>query len=107
MKRKLFLVVLVAIVAMMFAACATSAPVPESPDKDKAIALYAEVQTLQKECITKNVSAYANRDAAVPTSWGRAESIQFLGSQYMEKKMYTEALQPLGQAKVYYTGYLK
>ncbi len=105
MKRKLFLVVLVAMVAMMFAACASSAPAPESPDKDKALALYAEVKDLHAQCIAKNVKTYVERDK--PTSWGRAESIEFLGAQYIEKKMYTEALQPLGQAKVYYTDFLK
>ena len=96
MKRKLFLVVLVAFVAMMFAACATSAPVPESPDKDKAVALYAEVNALRDKFLTQ-------KKDLTQEPYGRAESIYALSSIYMEKKMYTEALPGLGQAKTYYT----
>lgn len=100
MKRKLFLVVLVAIVAFMFASCASSASAPESPDKDEAVALYAEVNNLRTEFLKQGKDLTKD-------PYGRAESIYALGSIYMEKKMYTEALQPLGQAKTYYSGFLK
>ncbi len=101
MKRKLFLVVLVAIVGMMFVACASSAPAAAADPKEaEAKALYAEVQDLQAKCLAAGLDKKNS-------NWGRAESIQFLGMQYMEKKMYTAAMEPLGQAKVYYTGYLK
>ena len=100
MKRKLFLVVLVVLAAMMFAACASSAPVAADPAEAEAKALYAEVNDLQTKCIA------AGMDKS-KSNWGRAESIHFLGSVYMENEMYTAALEPLGQAKVYYTGYLK
>jgi hypothetical protein len=100
MKRKLFLVVLVAIVALMFASCASSEKAPADPAEAEAKALYAEINDLQAKCLA------AGLDKKV-SSWGRAESIHFLATQYMEKGMYTAALQPAGQAKVYYEGYLK
>ena len=100
MKRKLFLVVLVAIVGMMFVACASAPAAAADPKEAEAKALYAEVQDLQAKCLAAGLDKKNS-------NWGRAESIQFLGAQYMEKKMYTAAMEPLGQAKVYYTGYLK
>ncbi|MDX9800863.1 MAG: hypothetical protein RBT69_05940 [Spirochaetia bacterium] len=100
MKRKLFLVVLVAIVAMMFVACASSESAPADPKEAEAKALYAEVLDLEAKCLAAGLDKKMS-------NWGRAESIQFLATQYMEKKMYTAAMEPLGQAKVYYTGYLK
>ena len=98
MKRKLFLILLVAMLSMMFVACASS-KAPADPAKDEATALFEEVNTLKAECEAAGLDKTAGK-------WGRAESIYFLGSTYFEKEMYTESLQPLGQAKTYFTGFL-
>lgn len=102
MKRKLFLVVLVAIVAMMFAACASSAKTeaPASPDQEKAVALFAEVNTLRADFLKQGKDLTKD-------PYGRAEAIYELSRIYMDKKMYTEALPGLGQCKTYYTNFLK
>lgn len=102
MKKKLILVVLAVMVIMLFAACASSgstAATKESPNKAEAMALYDEVNTLRTESMDAG-------DAKTQDDFGRAESIYELGRIYMEKGMYTEALQPLGQAKTYFSGYL-
>ena len=98
MKRKLFLILLVAMLSMMFVACASS-KAPADPAKDEATALLAEVDGLKAECEAAGGEAKFG-------SWGRAVSIYDLGTTYLDKGMYTEALQPLGQAKTYFSGYL-
>lgn len=100
MKKKLILVVLAVMAIMLFVACASSgSTAKESPDKAEAVALYDEVNNLRTESM-------AAGDAKTQSDFGRAESIYELGRIYMEKGMYTEALQPLGQAKTYFSGYL-
>ena len=98
MKRKLFLILLVAMLSMMFVACA-STKAPADPAMDEAVALFDEVNVLKAECEAAGLDKTAGK-------WGRAESIYFLGATYMEKDMYTAALQPLGQAKTYFSGFL-
>ena len=98
MKRKLFLILLVAMLSMMFVACASTSA-PADPAKDEATALYEEVNTLKAECETAGLDKTAGK-------WGRAISIYELGSIYMDKEMFTEALPPLGQAKTYFSGFL-
>ena len=96
MKRKLFLILLVAMISMMFVACASKADAPADPAKDEAVALMDEVNSLKADA----------EAAGAPESfgkWGRAMSIYDLGVTYFDKEMYTESLQPLGQAKTYFT----
>ena len=96
MKRKLFLLVLVALLSMMFVACASGTKAPADPAMDEAVALMAEVNALKAEA----------EAAGAPESfgkWGRAMSIYDLGVTYFEKDMFTASLQPLGQAKTYFT----
>lgn len=96
MKRKLFLILLVAMLSMMFVACASSTKAPADPAQDEAMALMEEVNMLKAEA----------EAAGAPESfgkWGRAMSIYDLGTTYFDKEMYTASLQPLGQAKTYFT----
>jgi hypothetical protein len=91
--------IVAAIVGLMFVSCASSGAAA-SPDKDEAIALYNEVKALRAEFLKQGKDV-------TQEPYGRAEGIYALSELYIEKKMYTEALPGLGQAKTYYTGFLK
>ncbi len=95
MKRKLFIILLIAMLSVMFVACASSAKAPADPKKDEAVALMDEVNKLKAEAVKMGAPEKQKK-------WGRAESIYDLGVTYFEKEMYTESLQPLGQAKTYF-----
>ena len=100
-KKNVLVIALICIVAgivgLMFFACASA---PASPDKEKAIELYKEVTGLREQFLKKGKDL-------TQEPYGRAESIYALSKIYIEKKMYTEALPGLGQAKKYYEGFLK
>ncbi len=49
MKRKLFLILLVAMLSMMFVACASKADAPADPAMEEAVALMEEVNSLKAE----------------------------------------------------------
>ena len=100
MKRKLFLILLVAIISMMFVACATDSKAAADPAKAEAMALFDEVNSLKAEAEAKGAPESFGK-------WGRAISIYDLGSIYMDKEMYSEALAPLGQAKTYFSDAVK
>ena len=89
--------IVAAIVGLMFIACASA---PASPDKEKATELYKEVTGLRDQFLKQGKDL-------TKEPYGRAESIYALSKLYIEKKMYTEALPGLGQAKKYYTDFLK
>jgi len=91
--------IVAAIVGLMFIACA-SGPAGDSPDKESATALYKEVTDLRAKFLEQ-------KKDLTQEPYGRAESIYALSKLYIEKKMYTEALPGLGQAKKYYTDFLK
>ena len=101
-KKSVLVVALICIVAaavgLMFAACASSNT--GGKDKDEAVALFDEVKALRTEFLKQGKDV-------TQEPYGRAESIYALSEIYMEKKMYTEALPGLGQAKKYYEGFLK
>jgi len=96
-RKNVLLIALICIAGLMLFACASG---PANPDKEKAVALYAEVNALRAEFLKQGKDL-------TQEPYGRAESIYYLSSIYMEKKMYTEALPGLGQAKKYYEGFNK
>jgi len=101
--------IVAAIVGLMFIACASA---PASPDKEKATELYKEVTGLRDQFVkkiqTEGIKGNKNpNEVFTQEPYGRAESIYALSKIYIEKKMYTEALPGLGQAKKYYEGFLK
>ena len=98
--KKVLVLALICFAGLMFFACASGAKEAADPKKDEAIALFAEVKDLRAQFLKlgKDVTQ---------EPYGRGESIYLLSEIYMEKKMYTEALPGLGQAKTYYTNWLK
>ncbi len=104
-KKNVLVIALICIVAaiagLMFVACASGeTKEATNPDKDKAVALYNEVKALRADFLKQGKDL-------TQEPYGRAESIYALSEIYMEKKMYTEALPGLGQAKTYYQGFVK
>jgi len=99
MKKSLLLIALICFAGLVFFACASA---PASPDKDEATALYAEVKDLRAQFLKAKPDVDETKEP-----YGRAKAIYDLSTIYMEKKMYTEALPGLGQAKTYYTNFLK
>ena len=98
--KKVLVLALICFAGLMFFACASGGSAAASPDKDQAIALFAEVKGLRTEFLKQGKDL-------TQEPYGRAESIYALSEIYMDKKMYTEALPGLGQAKKYYEGFLK
>ena len=89
--------ILALIIGLMLVACTPKTE--EGPDRDEAVALYNEVVGLRTEFLKQGKDL-------TQEPYGRAESIFALSDIYMERKMYSEALPGLGQAKTYYERFL-
>ena len=98
--KKVLVLALVCFAGLMIFACASGGSAAASPDKDQAVALFAEVKDLRAQFLK------LGKDLT-KEPYGRGESIYILSEIYMDKKMYTEALPGLGQCKKYYTDWLK
>ncbi|MCL2481068.1 MAG: hypothetical protein FWF38_05105 [Spirochaetaceae bacterium] len=102
MKKNLLVIALICFAGLMFFACASGGKEAAGPEKDEAIALFAEVKDLRAQFLKAKPDVDETKEP-----YGRAKAIYDLSSIYMDKKMYAEALPGLGQAKTYYTNFLK
>lgn len=97
MKKSLALLIAIILSFGVFVSCASSCSkknAVDETDKDAAIALYEECKTLKDQVpeAKKSVDGFT-----------RGFAIFSLAENYIEKKLYTEALEPLGQVKKYWT----
>ncbi|MCL2791863.1 MAG: hypothetical protein FWD87_02120 [Spirochaetaceae bacterium] len=98
-KKKVLLIALICIAGLILVSCGRRQEEP-NPDRDAAMALLSEVRELRAEWLRTGT----RDETAEP--FGRAKAIYDLSVMYVERGMYAESMDGLGQARTYYLRFL-
>ena len=99
-KKKVLLIALICFVSLAFIACGGGRAAQEpNPDRDAAIALFNEVKELRAEFLKQGQDE-------TQEPYGRAKAIYDLSELYVQRGLFAESMDGLGQAKTYYLRFL-
>jgi len=98
-RKKVLLIALICFVSLAFIACGGGKAEEPNPDRDAAIALFNEVKDLRAEFLKQGQDE-------TQEPYGRAKAIFELSELYVQRGLFAESMDGLGQAKTYYLRFL-